>query len=122
MAAPTLATLLDLERKVWEALRAGDAAADARLLAADFIGVYPSGVEGREGHAAQLAAGPTVAAFEIREPKMIPLGDDAALLIYLAGFHRPDEPETERGMYVSSLWRRRGAGWANIFSQDTPLD
>jgi hypothetical protein len=24
-------------------------------------------------------------------------------------------------MLVSSIWERRGAGWVNIFSQDTPL-
>ncbi len=46
---------LELEAKVWDALRRGDAEADLRLLADDFLGVYPTGFADRWAHAGQLA-------------------------------------------------------------------
>jgi hypothetical protein len=48
-----------------------------------------------------------------------PLGADHALLAYHACYLRVGRAEEEE-MYVSSIWRRRGAGWVNVFSQDTP--
>lgn len=109
-----------LETGVWAALAAGDPAADARLLSEDFLGVYPDGFAGRADHCSQLDAGPTISAWEIAAPRMIDLGEDAALLAYLAIYRTAAAPDRERRMYVSSLWRRRDGAWTNIFSQDTP--
>lgn len=117
--AALLAELLDHENRVWAALVAGDAQADMALLSQDFLGVYPDGFAGRAGHGAQLAAGPSVAWYEIADPRVVPAGAAHALLTYRAGYRRPGQKEPEE-MYVSSLWRREGAGWINIFSQDTP--
>ncbi|RMA42395.1 nuclear transport factor 2 family protein [Rhodophyticola porphyridii] len=107
------------ERAVWEALKAGDAGADAASLAADFLGVYPSGFADRDAHAGQLADGPTVAAYRIGEEHLMPLGPDHMLYAYRADFQRP--AGGWEAMLVSSVWRREGAGWINVFSQDTPL-
>jgi len=54
-----LDALLALETQVWEALRTGDATADADLLAEDFVGLYPTGFADRSDHAGQLDHGPT---------------------------------------------------------------
>ena len=118
MSAP-LELFVELEGRVWDALAAGDATADAALLAPDFLGVYPTGFAGRDDHAAQLTTGPTVADYSIAEPAVLTISDDAALLVYVATFRRTAgaEPET---MYVSSLWCRRDGRWVNTFSQDTP--
>lgn len=115
-----LATLLELEHGVWRALVTGDADADRQALSDDFVGVYPTGLAGRADHAAQLAAGPTVAEYELTDARVVPVSDDAALLVYLATYRRPDRNDHER-MYVSSLWCRRGERWVNTFSQDTPV-
>jgi hypothetical protein len=114
-----LATLVQAERSVWRALLSGDAAADAALLDDAFLGVYPTGFATRDDHAAQLSQGPTVAAFRLEEPRLLDLAPDLALLAYRAVFTRPGTPDPET-MYVSSLWRRDGATWRNLFSQDTP--
>lgn len=117
-----LAELLDLEAAVWQALVAGDTGADRRLLAPGFLGVYPTGFAGRDEHVGQVAAGPTVADYELGDARVLPLGPEHALLVYRARYRRPTaagpgEPEV---MYVSSLWQRDGDGWLNVFSQDTP--
>jgi len=114
-----LRELLACETSIWEALVAGDAAADARALAPAFLGVYPDGFAGRDSHAGQLVSGPTVARYALSDARVLPLGPDCALLAYLASYTRPGRSEGE-AMYVSSIWRRRGDGWENLFSQDTP--
>lgn len=112
--------LLELEHAVWRALVDGAPEADERLLAEDFLGVYPTGYAGRADHVAQLSGGPTVAAYELRDARLVPVGEDAALLVYRASYRRAGAGELEE-MYVSSLWCRRSGVWLNTFSQDTPV-
>ena len=116
-----LDALLAQEHRVWQALVAGDAAADAALLAPGFVGLYPDGFAGRDDHAGQLAGGPTVQSYEISAARALPLAEGVALLAYHASYTRPRGGPAER-MWVSSVWRREGAGWINLFSQDTPCD
>jgi hypothetical protein len=118
-AAEAVDDFIRLETEVWHALVAGNPDADARMLSADFLGVYPSGFSDRDEHAAQLAGGPTVTTFELSETRLVVVSDTAVLLCYRADYTRPpgNEPET---MYVSSLWCRRDDRWVNVFSQDTP--
>ena len=113
------ATIEELERQVWQALVDGDRAADISLLAPDFLGVYPSGFAGRDDHAGQLDAGPSVAAFDLSQITIRHLSEDAALITYRADFTRPGR--AGEAMLVSSLWERRAGDWVNTFSQDTPL-
>jgi hypothetical protein len=115
-----LEQLVDLETAVWQALVDGDPDADARLLTDDFLGVYPTGFAGRDDHIGQLANGPTVRAFEITDPRMTVVAEDAALLAYRATYRRAGRDREPESMFVSSLWCRRGAVWRNVFSQDTP--
>jgi hypothetical protein len=117
-----LDALLALETKVWEALQRGDAEQDRALLSADFIGVYPTGFSDRTEHAQPLLDGPTVAAFELHEPRLMVLSDDHVLLCYRADWRRmrDGEPGDAESMYISSLWSRRDGDWVNVFSQDTP--
>ena len=111
---------VDLERQVWDALVAGDADADRALLADGFLGVYPSGFGDRAGHVALLADGPTVADYEIVEPRVVRVASDHVLVAYRARYRRPDRDAAEE-MYVSSLWSLVERRWYNVFSQDTPL-
>ena len=119
MNAHDVAHVVELERRVWEALRRGDAAADRELLAASFLGVYPSGYGDRADHVAQLADGPTVAAYDITDTRLITVADGHVLVAYRASFRRPGSDTTET-MYVSSLWSQLEGRWVNVFSQDTP--
>jgi hypothetical protein len=117
----TISTFIELETRVWNALKDGDAEADARLLSDDFLGVYPSGFASRADHSGQLANGPTIADFEIDDARMITLSDENVLLSYRARFVRYGGNERE-AMFVTSVWSRRDGVWLNVFSQDSATD
>jgi hypothetical protein len=112
-----------LETEVWQALVIGDPDADSRLLAADFLGVYPTGFADRADHVGQIGAGPTVAEFTLSEERVLSVSDSAVLLAYRADYRRPGAAAGSdlEAMYVSSLWCRRDERWVNVFSQDTPV-
>jgi hypothetical protein len=115
---------LELETAVWDALCRGDAEADGRLLAEDFLGVYPTGFADRSDHVGQLANGPTVADFELDDARLVVVSDDDVLLCYRADWHRFRDGSRgpAESMYISSLWSRRSGRWVNVFSQDSPAD
>ena len=115
--AEDLGFFVALEGRVWEALRRGDGAADAKLLADNFLGVYDSGFASKREHIAQLADGSVVRDFEIEVPRLVKLGPALALLAYRARWH--DGNGNPRRAYISSIWERGKEGWRNIFSQDT---
>jgi hypothetical protein len=117
-----LAAFVALETQVWEALRHGDAEADRRLLAEDFLGVYPTGFADRSGHVGELRAGPTVAEYELHDARIKVLSDDDVLLAYRADWRAivAGERGERESMYVSSLWSRRAGTWVNVFSHDCP--
>lgn len=120
MEAVNLDELLKLERRVWQALVDGDSVADASMLAEEFLGVSPTGFAGRDEHVAHLDDGPTVAAYDIHDARMLVISDDVLLLAYRAEYRRADAADqASESMYVSSLWCRRGGRWMNVFSQDT---
>ena len=110
-----------LETRVWEALVAGDAAADRALLAPDFLGVYSTGFAKRSDHTQQLADGPTVTRFLLSEARLIELGPGRVLLAYRADYLRKGAHAAE-AMYVSSIWEERDGQWLNTFSQDSSTD
>lgn len=114
-----MAELLTCETAVWEALMSGDMAQDAAALDAGFLGVYPDGFAGKDDHTGQLASGPTVRNYRMDQARLVELGPDYALLSYRATYSRPSGTK-EQVMYVSSIWKRTGTGWINVFSQDTP--
>jgi hypothetical protein len=117
-----LSFFVGLERRVWDALTVGDPAADEALLAADFVGVYPTGFANRSDHVGQLAGGATVASYSISEEQLVRISDGAAMLCYRAEFSRlrAGEASATEAMYVSSLWVEHDGQWRNVFSQDTP--
>ena len=117
----TVDQFLALESAVWSALAAGDAAADARLLADDFLGVYSTGFAGKDEHVDQLRSGPTVASYELSEARIQTLAEGMVLLAYRADWVRraKGNEQASETMYVTSIWQRQGAVWRNIFSQDT---
>jgi len=107
------------ERMVWEALMRGDKAADLASLSADFLGVYPSGLADRTEHAMQCDDGPSVLAYEMADITHRILAEGVVLIAYRAHFTRPGATGPDE-MFVTSIWRRGGAGWLNCFSMDCP--
>lgn len=115
---------LELESKVWAALASGDRQADESFLADDFLGVYSSGTAGKTDHSAQLLDGPTITEYSLSDAKIMVLSEGVVILTYLAHFsrRRKDSTGPREAMYISSIWRRTGTTWLNIFSQDTKAE
>ncbi|MCP3972456.1 MAG: nuclear transport factor 2 family protein [Rhodobacteraceae bacterium] len=113
-----LSFFLELEARVWQALKHGDTETDAALLDEAFLGVYCTGFVGRDEHTGQLSGGATVADYTLTDARLLPLGPGRALLAYRAEFLRTGQT-TPEAMYVSSIWEQRGGHWRNTFSQDT---
>ena len=116
---PTLDEILSYEKQVWQALIAGDPAADGALLTKDFLGVYPDGFSDKAVHMGQLDQGPSMAEYMLTEARLVVLGPDHVLLAYRADYRRALNPTWE-AMYISSVWTRDDETWRNRFSQDTP--
>jgi hypothetical protein len=117
----TVEYFIALESQVWEAFIAGDAEADRRVLAPNFIGVYSTGFSDRDEHCEPLRKGPLARRYEIKEPRILVLSESLVMLLYLAVWERvsasPESPPDR--MYVSSLWQKVDSHWNNVFSQDT---
>jgi hypothetical protein len=112
---------LQLERAVWRALCEGDMQADSALLADEFLGVYPTGRADKSAHVTQLRDGPTMSTFSLTDAQAVILAEEVVLLTYRAEFVRhclSSQKELET-MFVSSIWRKSGETWRNVFSQDT---
>jgi hypothetical protein len=114
-----LAELRLCETRVWKALVQGDMQADAETLHPDFLGVYSDGFAEKSDHIQQLEDGPTVRNFTLSDCRVLPLGQDYAVISYRAEFQRITKTTTET-LYVSSIWQRNEGSWINVFSQDTP--
>ncbi len=122
MDEPGIDFFISLETQVWEALTNGDADADRALLTSDFLGIYTTGFANRTEHAAQLASGPTVATYALRDARLVHISPTNVLLCYRADY-RPianGQPGNDQTMFISSLWTERDGSWVNSFSQDTP--
>lgn len=112
---------VELESLVWKALVTGDSQSDASLLAHDFLGVYKSGIAGKDEHVGQLSDGPTVAEFTIDDARIRVLSEGLVLLSYRAEWVRirKSQQPSKSIAYITSIWKRAGTNWINIFSQDT---
>jgi ketosteroid isomerase-like protein len=109
--------LVALEEDLWRA--AGDAAAYASHLAGDAVHVFPGwGLAERDAVLDGVAAAAPWTSFSIEEPRILPLGDEAAALVYTA---RASREGTEYRAGVTSVYRRDADGWRLVVHQQTPL-
>ncbi|MGO1183746.1 MAG: nuclear transport factor 2 family protein [Micrococcaceae bacterium] len=106
MTGLTLEHLTELEHRGWEALCAstGDAFYGS-LMTDDSVMILVNGVVmDRKAVIASLGHAPAWDTFEIDDERLIPLGPEAAVLVYRAAAHRGQERPFEALM--SSTYRR----------------
>jgi hypothetical protein len=61
--------------------------------------------------------------YELSQARIMTLSQDLVLLAYRADWVPNDAAENRvETMYITSIWRREGDAWRNVFSQDTPAD
>jgi ketosteroid isomerase-like protein len=115
--------LLELEMRGWRALSSDGAVARefyGGLLSDDAVMLFPGGMvlEGKEAILASLDAQPW-STFEIEDPRVVELGDAAAVLAYEVTAQR--QGASAYGALVGSAYRRRDGAWYLTFHQQTPI-
>jgi len=112
---------IDKEKEVWEALKHNDKAADSRLLADDFVGLYDTGFATKSDHVKQMDDKDSIGSYNLQDAKVLHLSPEMALLLYKATCKGSGEWEEFCSLpkYVSSLWAVRSGQWVALFSQDT---
>jgi hypothetical protein len=105
----------------WEALKNKDKKAYAELLADDYQGVEVDGQGERSKIQAvnELADG-NVYNYTLWGYKLIPLGPDAAFVIYEVTLQFPPRSVTRFSrVYVTELWVKRAGQWQELHYQET---
>jgi len=122
-AAPTeLETTLEAKVKVeWEAIKNKDKNTYGDLLADDYEGVEVDnrGERTRTQAINELADG-NIYRYTLWGLKMIPLGPDAAFLIYEVTMEFPAKAAVRYSrVYISELWVKRAGQWKELHYQET---
>jgi hypothetical protein len=108
-------------RTEWEALKNKDKKTYGDLLADDYEGVEVDGQGERTKLQAvnELGDG-NVFNYTIWGLKLIPLGPDAAFVIYESTMQFPPKSQVRYSrVYISELWVKRGAEWKELHYQET---
>jgi hypothetical protein len=105
----------------WEALKNKDKKSYAALLADDFQGVEVDGKgERTKVQALNELAGENVYNYSLWGLKVIPLGPDAALVIYESTMQFPPKAAIPFSrVYISELWVKRVGEWKEVHYQET---
>lgn len=112
--------LIELERAGWASLCDGTGAAFyGRTMTADGLMVLANGsVMTREDVVAALDQAPRWDSFDMNDERVVSVGSDTALLVYLGTGHRAGaDPFTG---VMSSVYVRRDGSWRLVLYQQTP--
>jgi RNA polymerase sigma factor (sigma-70 family) len=114
-------TLLALDRHLWEAFARGDWQERRKFLADDLVSIS---ILGKYGKAANVEADKRLrcAEWKIRDPEVVRISKDAAVLTYLYDCKILSKGgtllETRRDVRATFAWANRKGGWVMVFCQD----
>ena|SRR5208283_3107141 len=121
-AEPGLKEMFEAKVRVeWEALKNKDRKAYAELLADDYQGVEVDGRgERNKIQALNELADENVFNYTLWGFKLIPLGPDAALVIYEVTMQFPPKAQVRYSrVYITELWVKRTGQWKELHYQET---
>lgn len=107
----------------WDALKKKDKKAYGDLLADDFEGVEVDGKgERTKIQVINEVVEGNVFNYTLWGYKMIPLGPDAAFVIYEVTMQFPPKSQVRYSrVYISELWVKRGGQWKELHYQETQV-
>lgn len=111
--------LLQLEEGFWNA--AGDGDYYREHMAPHGLCVLPAGVLDKDETVAAIGEAEPWADFEVRDVKILDLGDDEAALCYKAEAARKNHPSAYTAL-VSSVYTRLHGKWKLSLHQQTPVE
>jgi hypothetical protein len=119
---PALKTTFEAKVKAeWEALKNKDKKAYAELLADDYQGVEIDGRgERNKIQSVNDLADTSGFNYTLERLKLIPLGKDAAFVIYEVTMQFPPKAQLRYSrVYISELWVKRAGQWKLLHYQET---
>ena len=118
----TIETVIRLERRVWEVAQQRNAAEFKKLVPADAVMIFQSGIVLQPEYLVTMNAR-TISRYEIRDMRAFMPNATTVILCYEAlrlgeqnGAAFPSGPVVE-----STTWIRRGKRWVAILNQETPI-
>ncbi len=109
-----LTVLLDIEKRAWEAADARDVEFYRDYLSPEALVISPLGVLDKEGIVRDIVENPhELAAYTITDPKVVPLGEESAVLAYIVSLGG-------QTLFVSTVYARNDGRWRAAFHQRTP--
>ncbi|MGW0250664.1 nuclear transport factor 2 family protein [Nocardia goodfellowii] len=117
-----LKELLDIERQGWDALCDSTGASFyGELMTDDALMILANGmVLDRAGVVESLRAAPPWRAYEIQDPRLVDVGADSKVLVYLGVGYRDAAEPAFRGV-MSSTYVLTAGGWRLACYQQTQL-
>jgi hypothetical protein len=110
--------LIQIERRGWEALCSHDAEAYYREhMAEDALMAFPFGVMDKDEALRAMASAEPWSRYEMEDPRVIPLGSDAGVVVYSVTAQR-DGQDPFRAVLSSTFVRREG-DWKLAFHQQS---
>jgi hypothetical protein len=112
--------LLQLEEQGWQALSSPDPVKFCEeWLADDAVLIVPGVIIDRATFLRALADEQPWASHHIKEPRAVPLTDDAAALIYRVTAQRDGQPQF--AALITSVYVNRADRWQLVLHQQTPM-
>ncbi len=93
----------------WEAWKNQDAASNDAIIADDFNSFWPDGSRHTGKPTAQQMSEQPITGYKLSQLRVVPVGEDAALVTYFADIKTPDNVEHQ--MAVGEAWVKRNGQW-----------
>ena len=108
------------EREELDALKSGNVAAFANLLADEAVFLNSRGPS-TKAEVVQHIADFKLVDYSINDVRFVPVGEKTGLIVYkLTQKGASNGREFEGKANISALWTERGGKWVCLFSQETP--
>jgi hypothetical protein len=118
----TISNVIELEKSVWKAARAGDVEAFSRLVPADGVMIFQSGVVRQPEYLATMKLR-TVSHAKLKDMHGFMPNATTVILIYktvrVGSYDSEKFPSTP--VIESTTWIKRGRRWVAILNQETPI-
>jgi RNA polymerase sigma factor (sigma-70 family) len=118
-----LDTLFTLEKRVWEAVKQKDFESLRKTCARDYVAILSDGSRITRNEFFLALPFFEIESYSLSDAQLLPLGPDAAILLYKAESQTFFLWEAEKVQtQISSTWVRRNGEWQNVFTQETLIE
>ena len=112
-------TLVDLERRGWDALSSSNGAEFyADVMSDDGLMVFPGMVLTKQESIAVIREAPPWSSYRLEDVRVLPVGAHGAIVFYRAVANRAGRPTYDAMM--TSVYVMRGATWKLVLHQQSP--